>query len=371
MTGAPSPIGDDWYRSEQPTRLGMVVELQRIRRRTQVRPVPVLLLATLITSAIVYKVATKVTVVEAVVVLALTEGSMAGDQTGIPVDQLRAFVTSVLLPDNKLSELIEKRDLYRLRKKLGPEFAIDQLRGSLDVQIWKNSFTSYDDEDDNTRRSARIGLTVTDSDPDRGFELAHDLAGIVIETLAAQRQKLADEISSQVAALRRALVERLEQVEDEISRKQAAIDDALKRGRPDRAGILRIGLTALDLQRQDIEGRLVHIATSRESLASKIAAAGLDISLSIVEEQRPERPTRGSFVLVMIAVVVGTGALVGSALVLGAFDSRVHDADDVTRLGLPVLGHVPGFAGDNVGSMQTRSAVRPRVPSFLRWRSHR
>jgi hypothetical protein len=73
----------------------------------------------------------------------------------------------------------------------------------------------------------------------------------------------------------------------------------------------------------------------------------------------------------MVAVVVGTGSLLGSALLLGAFDSRVHDTDDVARLGLPVLGHIPGFAGDNVGSMQARGAARARVPSFLRWRSHR
>jgi hypothetical protein len=57
--------------------------------------------------------------------------------------------------------------------------------------------------------------------------------------------------------------------------------------------------------------------------------------------------------------------------VLGAFDSRVHDSDDVARLKLPVLGHVPGFAGDNVGSMRTRSAAPTRVPSFRRWRFHR
>jgi hypothetical protein len=371
MKGASTPPGDDWYRSEQPTRGEMIAELQRIRRRTRIRPIPVILLAILITSAIMYKVATKVPLLESNVVLALAQGSMASDKTGIPVDQLRAFVTSVLLPDNKLSELIEKRDLYRLRKKLGPQFAIEELRSNLDVQIWKNSFTSYDDEDDNTLRSARIGLTVTDSDPDRGFDIARDLAGIAIATLAAQRQKLGDEIAGHVASLRQALVERLEQVRSEISKKQAASDDAAKRGRLDLVGILRIDLNALEAQRQDIEERLVHVATSRESLATQIAAAGLDISLSIVEEHRPERPTRSSFVLVLIAVVVGTGALVGSALVLGAFDSRVHDADDVARLGLPVLGHVPGFAGDNVGSMQTRSVVRPRVPSFQRWRSHR
>lgn len=371
MTGEPSPSEGDWYESEQPTRFGLIIELQRIKRRMRVRPLPVLLLATVITSAIMYKVSTKVTVLESEVVLALSEGTLAGQQAGIPVDQLRAYVTSVLLPDNKLAELIEKRDLYRLRKKLGPEFAIEELRGSLDIQIWKNTFTYFDEDDDNARRSARIALTVSDVDPDRGFDLARDLAGIVVETLGAQRQKFADEIASQVVALRRALSERLEQNEREIERTQAALDDAGKRGRADLVGILRLDLISLEHQRQDVEERLVLIATSRESLASEIAAAGLDMSLSIVEEHRPERPARSSFVLVMIAVVVGTGALVGCALVLGAFDSRVHDSDDVSRLGLPVLGHVPGFAGDNVGSMQTRSVVRPRVPSFLRWRSHR
>jgi hypothetical protein len=361
----------DWYQSEQPTRLGLVSELQRIKRRTRVRPIPVLLVATAITSGIMYKVSTKVTLVESEVVLALSEGTMAGQETGLPIDQLRAFVTSVLLPDKKLVELIEKRDLYRLRKKLGPEFAIEQLRGALDVSIWKNSFTSFDDEDDNARRSARIGLTVADSDPDRGFDLARDLAGIAIETLATQRQQLADEITSQIAVLRKALRERLDQVESEITRKQAERDDATERGRTEIVSILAIDLTELDRQKRDLEEQLVRIAVSRESLAREIAAAGLDLSLSIVEEHRPERPTRSSFVLVLIAVVVGSGALLGSALVLGAFDSRVHDADDVARLGLPVLGHVPGFAGDDVGSMQTRGAVRPRVPSFLRWRSHR
>ena len=74
-------------------------------------------------------------------------------------------------------------------------------------------------------------------------------------------------------------------------------------------------------------------------------------------------------VLVMILLVVGTGALVGSALFLGAFDSRVHDTDDVARLGLPVLGHVPGFPGDQVGSLRSRGARRNHVPWFLRWRS--
>jgi capsular polysaccharide biosynthesis protein len=366
-----APLGDDWYESEPPTRIGLVTELQRIRRRITVRPLPVLALALVITAGITHKFATKPVSVEANVVLALSEGVMSTHSTGIPADQLRQYVTSILLPDAKLLELIEKRDLSRLRRKLGPQFALDELRSNLVVQIWKNSFLYYDGDDQNAQRSARIGLSVTDSDADRAFDIARDIASIAIQTSAIERQKLADTLTHDVAVLRDTINDRLGALAVEHARKQAAIELALKQGKPDVARILSVDLAALAQQQHLDELRLSQIASSRDSLAGEIAAAGLDVSLTMVEEHRPEQPTRSGLVLIMIAAVIGTGALIGSALVLGAFDSRVHDTDDVARLGLPVLGHVPGFAGDNVGAMQSRSAARARVPSFLRWRSHR
>jgi len=372
MTRAPSQPDDDWYASEQSTRLGMIAELQRIKRRMQVRPLPVLALATLVTGYITYRVATKVETVQSEVVLALTEGQLASHRkTGIPVDQLREYMSSVLLPDNRLSELIERRDLTRLRKKLGMQFAITDLRDRLEIQIWKNSFVYFEDDDDNARRSARIGLAVTDTDPDRALDIARDLARIAIETLTSRRQQLADTITQQVAMLRDATSEKLTTINNQISATQAAIGDAIKAGKADTIGILRVDLLALYGQRQRAEAEFAHIAGSSDALAGDITAAGLDMTLAVVEEHRPERPTHSSFVLVLVAVVVGTCALIGAATLLGAFDSRVHDTDDVVRLGLPVLGHVPGFAGDNVGSMQARSVARARVPSLLRWRSHR
>src|SRR5690242_20018846 len=111
---------DDWYESEERTRRGMVQELQRIRRRTRVRPVPVLALALLITGALTFKLATRQQSFDAEVVLALREGSIGTrDHTGMPLGELKELVVSVLLPDNTLEELIERRNLHRLRKRLG------------------------------------------------------------------------------------------------------------------------------------------------------------------------------------------------------------------------------------------------------------
>lgn len=365
-----SPSGEDWYASEQPTRTVMIAELQRIIRRVRVRPIPVILLAAFVTSLIMYRLAHRKPIVQAEVVLALQEGQLSRSRNNIPVTHLREYVSSVLLPDNKLIELIERRDLFRLRKRLGPQFAIEELRSVLDIQIWRNSFMYYAPEDQYSRQRARIGFEVTDSDPDRAFDLARDLAAIAIESASQERQRVAEVLSKQINMLRDATNEKLRRLSEEVLAKEAAIARAMESGKPEIAGVLRIDLAAIVRDRKRSEAMLGEIVASPELLATEIAAAGLDMSLSIVEEHRPERPETSAFVLLLIGVVVGTGALLGSATLLGAFDSRVHDTDDVARLGLPVLGHVPGFAGDNVGSMQARSVERARVPSLRRWRLH-
>ena len=368
---APRSNGDQWYESEQPTRSGLVAEMQRIRRRTIVRPIPVIVLAALVTAGITRSVANKPIIVEAEVVIALAEGALASRSTGMPVDQLRDYVTRVLMPNKRLLEVADKYHLLSRRKTAGPEDALENLHDMFAVQIWKNSFAYYDDEDANAARSARIGISVRDTDPDRALDMAHDLAAVVIETAAEGRQKRADAITGQVAMLRSAVDDELDKLAIDVASKQAAIAEARNRGDIDLARRLGIDLAALKQDQRRREAQFERIAASSDALAADIVAAGLDMSLSVVDEIRPERPTHSGLVLVMVAAVIGTFSLVGAALVLGAFDSRVHEADDVIRLGLPTLGHVPGFAGDNVGSMRTRSAAPTRVPSFRRWRFHR
>lgn len=365
--------GDEWYESEESTRVGMIQEIQRIRRRTRVRPIPVILLAALITAGITYKVATKKTIYYAEIVLALREGSMldAKKATGLPLGELREFVASVLLPDARLTELIERRDLYRLRKTLGMQYAITELRDAIEIEIWRNSFIYYDPENSNREASARIGLTVGDDDPDRAFLIAHDLAQIVIEETRAQRLKLASKAAGELTAYRDALGERLTALERERTERMVLQAKAKEANKMTVAQTLQLRILEIDEEQKGIEKDLRTINTSQEVLADRIAAAGLDLVVEVVSERRPARPESKGLLIVMIAVVVGVGSVLGSALVLGAFDSRVHDTDDIARLGLPVLGHVPGFPGDRLGSLEARGVQRARVPSFLRWRSQR
>lgn len=364
-------IGDGWYESEEPTRLGLVTELQRIRRRFAVHPIPVLLLAVAITAAVTYRIATKPRIYEADVVLALTEGQLASSTRSIRFDELKDYVFEELLPDAKLIKLIERRNLHRLRKKFGDQYALTELRDQIEVEIWKNSFMYWSEEDANAHKSARIGLTVLENDPDLAFEIAHDLASIAIESHEAQRQRIGDDLAHEMKMMRESMGARLAGVENAIVVKQTAAELARQNGKQGLALALQVDLTALNAERNHLRTQLTAIATSPELFADRSTRAGLDTKLAIVEERRPDRQEHSAFVLIMVVVVVGTGALIGSAVFIGAFDSRVHDTDDVSRLGLPVLGHVPGFPGDHVGSLGARGALRARVPSFLRWRSHR
>ena len=368
---SPNQLGDGWYESEESTRTGLVTELQRIRRRFAVRPIPVLVVAALITGAVTYKVHKKQPLVEAEVILALSEGQLGGHGTGVPADQLRQYVTAVLLPDKLLLNLIEKRNMYPLRKQLGAQFAIGELREQIEINIWKNSFQYYDDEDASAKKSARIGITVMDANADQAYEVARELASIAIVQHELERERISHSVAIEVKAMRAATEERLDTLDADIATKQAAAETAKSKGQNGVASAIVLDLARLYGDRKRVAEQMHGISVSSEGIADQIAAAGLDLTLQIVEERRPDRPEKSQFVLVMVLVVVGTGALICAALLVGAFDSRIHDTDDVERLGLPVLGHVPGFAGDSVGSLHARGARRARVGSVSRWRSLR
>ncbi|MEO8700224.1 MAG: hypothetical protein ABI867_09275 [Kofleriaceae bacterium] len=365
-------MNDAWYESEEPTRLGMVAELQRIRRRSSVRPLPVIALALLITSAVTYKVATKKKLYTADVVLAVTEGSLTtqGRDNGIPFDQLKEYVSQVLLPDPELAKLIERLTPGRI-DKVGIGFALESFRDKIEVTIWKNSFIYYTHEDANSAKSARIGIEVGTDDPDDAYEIAQQLAAIAIRTHDEQRKKVATALSSEVGVMRETIQGRLETLSATITAKTNALFEARRRQNTALASVLIVDLATLTSDQKRANEQLRQIDASPDAMAERVTDAGLDMQIAIVDSVHPERQEQSGMMLAMVIAVIGVGSLIGSALVLGAFDARVHDVDDVTRLHLPVLGHLPGFPGDHVGSLQARGAARRRVPSFRRWRSQR
>jgi capsular polysaccharide biosynthesis protein len=335
-------LGDEWFESEQPYSTGCAIELRRIRRRTAARPFLVFFLAALATTAITYRVATKTPVLEAEIIIALSEEALASDRPNhLPAVELREYISSVLMSDHRLLAIIEKWNLHPLRRRLGPEYALTELRGQMEVAVWRNTFAYYDLDDQNARKSARIGITVLDTDPDKAYGIAHELATAVVDAHRAEQLAVNKALAAEVTLMREHTEAELEHVALEISFRQAALLRAKSEGKHGLASALLVDLTALAQREKLAEEQLTTIVQSRDAIALEIANAGLDVSMHIVEERRPNRPERGGFSLLIVIVVVGTCSLLGMALVVGAFDPRIHDLEDIKRLGIPVLGHVP------------------------------
>ena len=367
-------LGDGWYEAEERTGAGMVFELQRIHRRSRVRRLLVIGLALVLTAGVMARVVTRERLVSAQVVLALTEGALATGRSGLPADQLGEYVRAVLLADRNLLEVIERRDLYPLRGRLGPQFAIAELWDQTRIEISRNAFIYYRAEDATARKSARIAITVRDSDPDRAFEIARDLAIVAIRTHQAERLRLTGQLARHTGRIHAGMTDRARALAGTTALVQTDIARAKDGGRLGLAAALLVDLAALDSETKQVEAALTLIAQSREVVADQIAAAGLDITLAIVDERRPERPENLAALLAMIGTIgtmIGFGALLAATMVVGVFDPRVHDVDDVTRLGLPVLGHLPAFAGDDIGSLSARGLALPRKALVKRWLSLR
>jgi hypothetical protein len=358
--------GDDaWYESEELPRQAMVAEVQRLRRRAFARPLPVFVAAAVLTGALVFMLARRKHAVEAEVILALTEGSMSPRHTNLPVDQLRAYVTTVLMPRDRLAKMIEARHLYT---RVGVDEGLEELRTEVDVSVWKNTFGA---DNDTGGRSARIGVTYLSVDPILAYGVVRDVAQIIIDTAAEERKDVSAEVVAQVTAYRNDIAIKLANNAKQIALDQVGLDDARLIGDAQLLAGYDASIDNLLREQKRLNHQLEEVATSQDSIADRISAAGLDMTVEIVEEHRPEANDNQMFVLILVGIVAAVMTLIGSALVLGAFDARVHDTDDIARLGLPVLGHVPGFAGDQVGSLAARGYKRARVPLFLRWRSHR
>jgi capsular polysaccharide biosynthesis protein len=332
--------------------------------RARSRPLPVLLVAALIAGGIAFKVISKKPLVEADVTLLLTDSSLARDKTTIPVLQLREYVQGVLMPDSKLIAMIERRNLYKLRTKLGNQFALDSLRDQVEVTVWKNTYATYDEDAPNAARSARIGITVADTDPDAAMAIAHDLANIVVETHAEQTRSLAKQLAADAAAFRDGLEHRTDALNADRAEKEQQLAEARAQGKTNVVNVLELFLAENLAETNRVRKQLDATVTSVDTIADRVEEAGLDTPLTIVDEHKPEAGGTRGFVLALVLAVVGLCSLCAAALLLGAFDSRIHDGEDVTRLNLPLLGHVPGFPGDDVGSLRARGAPRRRVPSF-------
>lgn len=363
----------DWFEAETPLYREFYQELDRLRRRAQPRWWLVVLVGLMLTAALVRKIATKPQLHRARVILAVTEGDMSSGWNPAPLDELRAYISAVLLTNERLLKLLDDKQLYAARRaKFGDEFVVEGLRDAFDIVVWRNYFQyGYASTD---RRTARVAVAFTSKDPTFSYEMARALASLIQHAEEDRRSVAALELAEQAQDIEVAGRARLDTVAREQRELAAAIERAQAAGDRDETSFLQIraGAVAVEWQAATSAFESIEALVSKESLEAAVTSAGLSLDIEVVDERRPPPVEDNRLVILVAVAIVGLGLFLPLAGVLiGAFDTRVHDVDDVTRLGLPMLGHVPGFPGDGVGALRNRSVQARRAASLPPWQRPR
>jgi hypothetical protein len=361
---AMSARDDDWFEAEQPMRTALVSELRRLARRARPRWLPILVIASALTGLILWRQATKVRVHRAQIVLAVTEGALADGLHPMPVHELRDYILTVLLSDDVLAEIIEDRELFALRTSHGMAYALAELRDMFEVGVHRNFFLySYDVD---APRSARIMIRFHHTDPQLAWELVNELAGRIVTGEHARRLAAAEALAHDAEAALARVRQRAATLEAALIDRAVVAAGAEAAGAPGGAAALRVEIGELSAQLHREHERILTLTqlASADEQAGAIDRAGLGLHFVVAQERQPiDEPGARLYLQVILGAVLFCALLPMVAVYVGAFDARVHDAEDVERIGLPVLGHLPGFPGDDVGSLRARGVRGRRVAS--------
>jgi hypothetical protein len=336
-------------------------ELQHLKRRARNRIGLVLLLTVGATAALVGYVARREPLHESTVVVRITEGGLLSERSPLTRGDLRQYIVDSALSSRNLLALIERFDLYPVHRLRGDRFALARLEDRLDVEVFRNYFVRGS-EGRTTSRTARVAISFRDPDRERSFAVTRAVADLVIATETQRRRSYsADDLRIAEQAFHVAATALAERAA-EVSELEVALAAATGPGDAARRGSFTVELATarsqLEAQRllvDAVRGRLEEVALLHAS-----EGAQLGLQYTIADEQAP--PPRGARLprLARLALVCFLILLPLCGVAVGAFDGTLQDAEDLDRLAVPVLGHVPPFRGHRVGGLDERRRRRRR-----------
>lgn len=339
-------------------------ELQRLKRRAKKRIVVVILLSLVGVAAVIKKVSGRVPLYQATVLMRVTEGNLLEEDSPMANEGLANYLFLVALNSERLLTIIEKHNLYPERETFGSTYAIDKLRDFLDIEITANYFARVRDEGD-PQRSVGINLHFSDFDPDLAFEVALDLSSALVEAERERRAQHAEKLSA-VANRTVSLVE------SKLAVLNASMTQAIQtidKGPVGPDGPLKIAEAKIAMSRLQEELKqtslvLESMSANRDSIEFAKAAEKAEQALrfDIIDVRRPFIAPKVSKVFyAVLALFIFIMLVPICAIGVAAMDSKLHGIEDIVRLNMPVVGHLPHFPGDRMGSLRERSRRRKDV----------
>jgi hypothetical protein len=359
-------VSADWFESESEL-LSWRRELDRLKRRARARLFRTLALTALATGMVVYMAAKRVPLAESRILIRVTEGTVLREDSPTTTRDLGQFLNDSALSGRNLMELIEKRGLYPFERTRGDQFALEELRANITLEVYRNQFIEARGYNDDVR-TARVSIRFRDSDPAVSFAVAGDLARLVISSESRRRADTSRDVAGLIQVAVDQAHQRMNDRENRLAAARLALAEAKRARKKDEQSSLRIQIDRLE---DELKDQIKLLATMRKNkaradLRSALDAGSMNMQYQIVDERPPPPPDQGRPIrLAMVALAGFLILLPLCAVGVGAFDSRIHDREDVQRLGFEVVGHVPRFGGSEVGSLRSRqggSHRRDRPP---------
>ena len=306
-------------------------ELARMTRRAWARSWITLLLAVVVVGVFITRKALTPPMYPATLVLRVTEtGLETAKASPRTAGRLKEYVTNAVFSDRALLTIMERHDLEPSLRKRNTPLAIDEFRGSIEVDVSRNHFIDERQRGD-PPRSARVALGYTTTTPQRALAVVRDLGDLIVSYEASRR-------TDQLFAASRFQAQLAEQLDGEISARERQIAANLTAaigpsGVPADIGRLVASLNRLRLERRDIGKQREDV-----ELLGALERQQSGLKFERVDWHAEENPMSNEQRLMLAAAIAFLITLPLCALAVGAFGSRVYDPDDIRRLGIHPLG---------------------------------
>jgi hypothetical protein len=319
-----------------------VGEVWRLLRRAGRRPLLTLAFALLATALLLALQLRRPPTFAARAELLMRENALATSRQRVSRADLRSFIENVAFTSARLQEVMDLHGLFVGEAKRSPVLALTEMRKSIEVEILQDYFAEYRLER-TPLRSVRIAITFTGDDPDQAMLVARDLGRLVTRAEMGRHAERAMREARLADAAVAHLQTDIEQAQNQLAALEANLVAAPKNVAPaDRMRVvfLRAALVQLERRRSEIGQQKsaldLAVAAEAKQAGTRVHLAGLEAANGGVRDDRQWLRRK--------LTLAGAAGLALSLLLVGAFNPRIYDRDDIRRAGALAVGTLHGLA---------------------------